>query len=130
MALQRLRSLSHNNGISPRLKLLTPMARGITCTCSFLVAERISARQLIRVHISANTYVRTYVKSRLRISLVTLKLPGVTLRNAISHAQISWSHLVHTRGAKNSTHARTTVSACPCVERSRKSDRTYIYPIG
>ena len=57
-----------------------------------IVAERISARQLIRVHISANTYVRTYVKSRLRISLVTLKLPGVTLRNAISHAQISGSH--------------------------------------
>ena len=40
-----------------------------------LIAERISAGQLIRVHISANTYVRE-----------------VTLRNFISHAQTSGSH--------------------------------------
>ena len=40
-----------------------------------LIAERISARQLIRVHISANTYVRE-----------------VTLTNFISHAQTSGSH--------------------------------------
>ena len=43
--------------------------------CILIIAERISARQLIRVHISANTYVRE-----------------VTLRNFISHAQTSRSH--------------------------------------
>ena len=67
-------------------------------------------------------YVRTYVKSRLAISLVTqesrLGMPLVTLK----FPGVTW----------NSTHAhyRVGTSACPCIERSRKSDRTYIYPLG
>ena len=54
---------------------------------NLLIAERISARQLIRVHMSAmrtcvRTYVRTYVVSRLGMRMSRLGMSNVTFRNA------------------------------------------------
>ena len=55
----------------------------VSSHCQIFV-ERISARQLILVHISALAYVRTWCHA-LGMSLVTLNFLGVTLRNIVGH---------------------------------------------
>ena len=50
-----------------------------------VIAERISARQLIQVYISANAYVHTYMVSHFRNVMSHALFPQVLFRNVIGH---------------------------------------------